>query len=191
MEEEQLLQWEEMEENKRRSLNLAMGAVMLWITISIQLMLPKSEARLLTLSETRLIFGNVVALLIILVFLVGKIEGSFWQILNYAYVYVVYVALLLPHYGVAAEIFIPCWFGACMLYILIVVHTESIPFILYPQRPLPMEMSPPPNTRKVILPSRNLSVQEKPLPLLAKEQGGGSSTTSRPAFIMDLEVKKD
>lgn len=150
-------QWDMQEENKRRALNLTTACIFVWISVTLQLMLPKAEARILLLLESRIIAGNIIIIFIVLLFLVYKIETSFAQVLNYAYFYLLFVALQLPHYGIPAEIFIPCWIGSCMFYIIIVVYSESLPFIIYPNRPLPVPMVKPPIApTKSIAPTGNV-----------------------------------
>jgi len=137
MNEQQIDQWDRQEEDKRRSLNFTMAVIITWITITVQLMLPKSEVRAISVLETRLIGINVLSLFIILVFLVYKIEGDLLQVMNYAYFYILYVALHLPHYEIPAEVFIPSWMGGVVFYILLAAYSDSTPFLQYPQREFP------------------------------------------------------
>lgn len=177
-------QWAEQEENKRRTLNFTTACIIFWVTVTIQLMLPKAEVRALTLLETRLIFGNAICVLVVLVFLVYKIEASFLQVFNYAYFYILYLGLMLPHYDISAEIFIPCWIAGCFFYILVVVYSESAPFVIYPERPLPIEDLP-----------RTISHKPRELPgikvpAMSYQPLQTNTTVSRPSFLTQDEKKE-
>lgn len=135
------------------------------VTVLVQVLVPRSEVRYLTPLEAKWLTGSVIGLGMFLFSLLLRLD-TFYLAVNHTVAYVLYVFLLVPHYGLAPHAFWGLWLALVGGYIVVCSHTNTMPFVMYPgwfiHRASQQQQQPPPQQPKFLL--RPITPFAAPLP---------------------------
>lgn len=136
------------DEHRRVLINLVTVVTHLWLSITIQFIMPKDEVRAMTAVEYTYLTMNVLGVFLCFTIVIYAIDSRPWVLVNYSYSYWLYISLFLPRPGVPTSSFVPLWFLGLLGYLMLAIYTETAPFIKYPYRELKIIEQPPRGTKR-------------------------------------------
>jgi len=122
------------EEKKRRLIDAVMGMILVCNLLVINALTCKYEPRYMNPMELNILKLDVALSSIFILFFVYHVEKRFVHAFNYLFFFGLVVAVQIPHYTVATEIFIPSWILCAVCYAMFSISIEVMPFFMYPDR---------------------------------------------------------
>ena len=126
--------FESHEEKKRKLIDMVMGMILVCNLILINALTCKYEPRYMNPMELNFLKLDVGVSSIFILFFVYHVEKHIVHAFNYLFFFGLVVAVQIPHYTIATEIFIPGWILCAVCYTMFSIAIDTMPFFLYPDR---------------------------------------------------------
>ena len=126
--------FENHEEKKRKLIDTVMGMILVCNLILINALTCKYEPRYMNPMELNFLKLDVGVSSIFILFFVYHVEKYIVHAFNYLFFFGLVVAVQIPHYTIATEIFIPGWILCAVCYTMFSIAIDTMPFFLYPDR---------------------------------------------------------